>query len=185
MENEAEEKMIKEFLSKKGLCAEYFNKEEKRKSKTPDFRVFKGDECAFFCEVKTILSDERDGLRKDPIYNRLTDDIHTAVKQFDAVNPNLDNLNVLVFVNHDVNCGFNDLLGVLTGKFYSENGSSHFIYGQYSNGRIREEKNRIHLFYWKDDYLPERFLFTDSSDRKVGEMLCKYFDLKFDEIKEL
>jgi hypothetical protein len=104
---------------------------EMRKSKTPDFRVSKGDDSVFYCEVKTSKKDSwldeqmkkkrvgciAGGLRNDPIYNRFTDDIHTAVKQFDAVNPDQEYPNVLALVNHDQNCGFLDLVAVITGNF--------------------------------------------------------------------
>ena len=49
------------------------------------------------------------GAKNDPTFNRLTIDIHTAVKQFDAVNPDVASPNVLTFVNHEPQCGFLDL----------------------------------------------------------------------------
>jgi hypothetical protein len=47
------------------------------------------------------------------------------------------------YINHDVNCDFFDLIAILTGNFYSDDGSSHPIYKKYSDGRIKDEKNRI------------------------------------------
>ncbi len=192
------EKRIADWLDRKNLRVEEFAKKEKKKSKTPDFRVFKDDEFAFFCEVKTIDCDtwldeqlsvvpsgtmvER--FRRDPTYNRLTDDIHTAVGQFEAVNPNRKNLNVLAFVNHDKKCGFLDLLGVITGDFFSEGGGRHPIFVKYSNGRIKEEKRKIDFYLWIDDFKPERFLFSDLSDKKT-EKLCSYFGMNIKEIKEI
>ena len=40
-----------------------------------------------------------DNLTSDPTFNRLTDDVHQAVKQFDAVNKGQKYPNVLAFVN--------------------------------------------------------------------------------------
>jgi hypothetical protein len=37
------------------------------------------------------------GLRHDPIYNRLADRIHNAANQFEAVNPDRQFPNVLIF----------------------------------------------------------------------------------------
>lgn len=64
------------------------------------------------------------GARNDPIFNRLTADIHEAVKQFDAVNRDQEYPNVLALVNHDDMCGFNDVLGILTGNFYASDGGA-------------------------------------------------------------
>ncbi len=188
MENETEEKIVKEFLSKKGLCAEYFNKEEKKKSKTPDFRVFKGNEFAFFCEVKTVSRDDVEGLRNDPIFNRLTDDIHNAVKQFDAVNGDVEYFNVLAFVNHDRMCDFGDLREVLTGDFYAEGGQRFPISRKFSEGRIREDKKRIHLYLWLDRAKREELegrsnrhhlIFNVSKeDEQKQSRLYEYFDKK-------
>jgi hypothetical protein len=118
-------------LGEYDLAASGFDKKEIGKTKTPDFRVSArgSDELRFFCEVKSDRSDDwhdrhptseagdelGGDLGHDPIYNRLTKDIHQAVKQFDAVNPNLLFPNVLAFVNHDWMCGIEDLRRVLTG----------------------------------------------------------------------
>jgi len=184
---DGDERQITNWLEAYTLRAEEFTKTEKRESKTPDFRVFKDTEFAFYCEVKTISSDKNQvgGLRNDPIYNRLTDDIHKAVQQFDAVNPVKEHLNVLAFVNHDGMCGFNDLLGVITGNFYAEGGGCDPIFRKYSHGRIINEKNRVHLYYWKDDFKPDRFFFTGLSDESVVEKLCQYFKMNSEEIKQI
>ncbi len=115
-----DENTIAEYLAKRGLTAVPFSKEELRAGKTPDFRVMLRQSFTFFCEVKSIEKDTAEGSRKDPIFNRLADDIHTAVKQFDAVNPKVTDPNVLALVNHDRKCGFLDLIGVMTGKLCSQ-----------------------------------------------------------------
>jgi hypothetical protein len=77
-----------------------------------------------------------------------------------------------VLINHDAQCGFNDLLAVLTGNFYATDGTAHPIYRQYSQGRIKDEKNRIDLFIWLDDYNRSAFysarLTKSIIDRCVG-----------------
>ena len=58
------------------------------------------------------------GSRNDPVYNRIADDIHQAVRQFDAVNPDLEHPNVLAFLNDPgSHSDYGDLIGVLTGQF--------------------------------------------------------------------
>jgi len=177
-----DENKVAEYLAAKGLYAIVFPKEERRNRKTPDFRVFRGNALAFFCEVKSISSSTSEGYRIDPVFNRLTDDIHTAVKQFDAVNPRVETPNVLAFVNHDRYCGILDLIGVLTGKFIAENDQTHPIYLKYSEGRIKEEKARIHLFLWLDDFKPDRFLFSQTH-AGFHKSLCGWFEIDQNAIK--
>ncbi|MDY6868254.1 MAG: hypothetical protein SVT56_10170 [Chloroflexota bacterium] len=195
---DADEVTVKEFLEGKGLTPERFSKEEMRAGKTPDFRVFRDEELQFFCEVKGSPKDGWldqqledgepgqlvGGLRNDPIFNRLTDDIHQAIKQFDAVNRERKNPNVLALVNHDEVCGFNDLLAVLTGNFYAENGTVHPIYRQFSHGRIRDEKAEIDLFIWLDDHKPLRLLFSQVHEGHHANLLT-VFGLSQDAIVQI
>jgi len=168
------EEFAAEFLTRKGLRPERFSKQEQRRGKTPDFRVYQDTTLACYCEVKSIDEDiwlDKQiaaappmtivgGGRPDPTFNRLTDDIHEAVKQCNAVNPDLHYPNILIFVNNDAKCGLMDLLGVTTGNFFAEGGKRIPIYRWYSEGRIRDEKYRIHLYIWITPRVREQFLFN-------------------------
>jgi len=52
------ERRVQEYFSRVGLRVERFTKNEMRQGRTPDFRLFTGDELAFYCEVKTAPEDE-------------------------------------------------------------------------------------------------------------------------------
>ncbi len=41
---------------------------------------------------------------------------------------------------------------VVTGLFLAESGKSFLIYTQLSEDRIRDERGRIHLYVWLDDF---------------------------------
>jgi hypothetical protein len=193
-----DETRVSDCLQRQGLYAERFSKQDQRKGKTPDFRVLHANLLAFYCEVKSSPKDgwldKRiehaspgeivGGPRNDPIFNRLTGDIHEVIKQFDAVNPNQEIPNVLVLVNHDDMCGFNDLLAVVTGNFYADDGSIHPIYRQFSDGRIRDEKNRVHLYIWMDDRKSERFLFTRTHEDHHAT-LCTLFGIESSAIRQI
>ena len=193
-----DEKLICELLSSYSLVAKRFSNEETRKGKTPDFRVFYDETFQFFCEVKSIDKDrwlDRQlnsatpgtivgGLRNDPIYNRLTSDVHTAVKQFDAVNKDLTYPNVLALVNHDEKCRIYDLINVLTGIELANNGSALPLFQYYSEGRIRDEKKRIHLFVWVDSIESKGFLFSDINKNHYHK-LCSLFGKDPDSINQI
>lgn len=170
-----------EFFKSSGLKAEHFGKHEIGKHETPDFRVFnKTKELAFFCEVKSIARDEwvdknlppappggistAIRVEDDSTYNTLTFKINKAVKQFEAVNPNRDYPNVLVFVNHDHKRNFDDLKNVLD--------VDNPIFKPFSRGRIKDKKFQIHLYIWLDDFEKVQMLFTKSS---YLEKLRAYF----------
>jgi hypothetical protein len=170
------ESMASDFLAQYSLRAKRFSKQELRKGRTPDFRVFKDGALAFYCEVKELTADVNEGLRSDPTFNNLTDDIHQAVKQFRAVNADGAVPNVLVTVNSRRECGFRDLLGVLTGYFFVGDGTADKIYSQYSEGRLKDDRLLVHLFLWLDRYKAHQFHFN-LIDRRHLSKLCHYFDI--------
>jgi hypothetical protein len=174
--SETEERVVKE-LNKFDLRCDLFSDKEMKEAKTPDRRVYRGSEFAFFCEVKEIAEDPwLEGIRQDPILNRITYDIHTAVKQFDSVNPYLEHPNVLAFVNNDDKCGSLDLVSAITGHLLLENGGAAPIYIKYSEGRIKDEKHRIHLYLWFDSFKADKFLFN-TVDKRHLDKLCTYFGI--------
>lgn len=176
--------VIKE-LEKFGLRCKPFSKDEMKHRKTPDLKVFNNDDFAFYCEIKEIAKDNwLGGAKLDPIPNRISDDIHTAIKQFESVNPDLEHPNVLAFVNNDDRCGSLDLIGVLTGHLLLEGGGTAPIYLKYSHGRIKEERNRIHLYLWFDSFKANKFLFNFSDTRHL-ERLCKYLNIDSNSIENM
>ena len=194
----ADEATVEHYLVDRGLSCSRFSKIEMQKSKTPDFRVDKNGEFVFFCEVKTSKKDTfldeqlhevcggciAGGLRNDPIFNRLTADIYKAVKQFNAVNPKQKFPNVLAIVNHDKNCGFLDLLAVLTGNFYADDGSIHPIYAQFSKGQIKKKKDKIHLYIWIDEFKPDKLLFSQTVEAHHSK-LFELFGIKTNDIQQI
>jgi hypothetical protein len=193
-----DEVKVESYLEGCGFAAERFSKKEMRVGKTPDFRILRNDRLVFYCEVKSSQKDNWldqqlvgaapdeliGGARNDSIFNRLTTDIHEAVKQFDAVNKDQKIPNVLALVNHDNMCRFNDLLGILTGNFYANDGSVHPIYRQFSQGRIKDEKSRVHMYIWLDDHRPNRLLFSQT-DEILHRALCTAFGINQNDIKQI
>ena len=160
------ESRISQYLESLGLKTERYSKSERRASRTPDFKVYSEDSLAFYCEVKTAQEDTWlnslleqaepgtlvGGTRNDSTYNRIASYVHESVGQFDAVNPTMELPNVLAIVNGDVDSGITDLIQVFTGNGYCDDGSVWPMYQEFSEGRIKESKWRIHLFMWFDEW---------------------------------
>jgi hypothetical protein len=189
---------VKHFLSTYGFETEKFDKKSMRLGKTPDFKVLQHGSLIFYCEVKNPEKDawlDRfiaqakageivGGLRNDPVFNRLTTHIHSARKQFDAVNQGETLPNVLAFYNEDETSGFLDLLAVTTGNAYAEGGAVLPIYKTFSEGRVKEDLMKIHLFIWLDNYKPHRLLFNLINDKHLSK-LCSLFGYDQESLKKV
>ena len=195
-----DEKKTVTFLLEKGFQIKKISKEKRKKSKNPDFQVFKEDKFVLFCEVKTIDQDTwleklimkappgrlLGGSRNDPRFNRISNKIHDASQQFEAINPDSEYPNVLIFVNHDEQCGIRDLHSVTTGQFFAEDGTSHPIYIKYSEGRIKDEMFKIHLYIWLDDFKDNKeFYYFNIADKKHLENLCSLFGKQPESIRDI
>jgi hypothetical protein len=154
----AAERFAEEYFKRHSLRPERFKKKEMRSGKTTDYRLFNGTELLAYCEAKHIQRDDwAGGLRPDPVFNRISNHIHEAVQQFNAVNPDRAYANILVFANSDCMCDARDLDSVITGLFRAACGEDEAIYAQYSEGRIKKEKHMIDLYIWWDTQSPDKF----------------------------
>ena len=90
------------------------------------------------------------GLRPDPIFNRISNAIHTAFKQFESVNSDHRLMNFLFLVNHDTSAKPEDLDRVLTGFENPRMGILDPTCVRFSQGRIFREKGKIDLYAWLD-----------------------------------
>ena len=181
------------YLSSLGLAARNFSKEERKLSKTPDFRVFRDDELVFFAEVKTIdpgqwisarLTQSAGPTWQDPTYNRLAAKVHDAARQFEAVNPDGQQANVLIFVNFAPSTTYGDLLSVLTGYLFTEDGRRRPLFAKYSEGRIRDDRDSIDLYVWIDRDDKSYQLFNTRRLTRARR-LADCWALNLDEITEL
>jgi hypothetical protein len=184
------EARVCEYFTSRGLRVERFSKAEMRQDlETSDFRVFANRELVLYCEVKTAQEDESlyrqlaaappgTPVWGDPTYNRISSYIHKAVGQFDAVNPAMDHPNVLAIINGDDGAGFTDLIQVLAGNAYCENGEVIPMFHKYSEGRIQEEKLRVHLYLWFNEWEPGGpQMFFPEVHAKHHAALCRYLSV--------
>jgi hypothetical protein len=166
----SDEALVLGYWQGKGFEVGAFAKNEMRDFKTPDFRLSRGGVELALCEVKSFQRDEwlerqlKDaapgelvgGLRPDPVFNRISNAVHTAFKQFESANSDHRLLNFLILVNHDTSAKPEDLDRVLTGYEDPLHGRFDSTCMQFSEGRIREEKRQIDLYVWMDFLKPDQ-----------------------------
>jgi hypothetical protein len=196
-EVERDEELAAQYLVGQGLQVARIG--EDRFAKTPDFSLLKDGKVVAYCEVKTfkrdvwldrMLADAPSGTlaggsRPDPIYNRISNAIHTAAKQLVSANRDHGVLNILVLMNRDEQAKYQDLVSVATGKWDPLAGIHDKTHEQYSEGRIQEEKSKIDLYVWldacKDDPpKPRGFFFGNCESRK---RVCSLFGIDPDVVK--
>lgn len=183
MDSKEAEQMVVAALEARSLRCEPFSKREMRAGKTPDRRVFQGDDLAFFLEIKEIEDVVTHG-PGDSILDRIAARIHDAVAQFDAVNPDLEEPNVLAFVNRNQMCGTLDLVEVVIGHRLLEGGHTAPTGLRWSDGRIRKEKWRIHLWLWFDCQKGNG-VFFNTVDRRHLDRLAIPFGVSPDSIVDV
>ena len=180
----SDEALVHGYWQGKGFTVGSYSKNEMRDLKTPDFRLSRNGVDVALCEVKSFQKDAWlesqmknaatgevvGGLRNDPIFNRISNAIHTAMKQFQSVNSNHSLFNFLFVVNHDTSARYEDLLRVLTGYEDPLHGVYDLTCAQFSEGRIREEKKEIDLYIWTNstksgDLRPPSYYFGNWESR--------------------
>ncbi|MGC9225088.1 MAG: hypothetical protein ACP5E2_14305 [Terracidiphilus sp.] len=197
----SDEALMLDYWRRKGFEARSFPKNEMRDMKTPDFRLSQAGREVALCEVKSFQRDTwleehmRDagsgelvgGLRSDPIYNRISNAVHTAAKQFTSVNSDHKLLNFLVLVNHDTSAKYQDLVSVLTGYWDPLHGVYEQTHTQFSEGRIRNEKTQIDLYLWlnihKDGTLSKESLFFGNPETRLS--VCELIGINPMKIKDI
>jgi hypothetical protein len=191
-------RLVEELLfAPRNLVLQRFSRAETLTGRTPDFRVFRADELAAFCEVKSPrddwLHDQLDdapplqlvgGLRPDPTFNRIARHIEKAATQFESVNAARVVPNILVFVNHDRASSFNDLRETLTGMFHSAGGERFETMSHISEGRLGEVKRGIDLYVWIDAQTRriQGYFFNESVPERVSKV-CELLGLDESKIK--
>jgi len=156
------EEVVRQFLAERGLRAEKIPTAE---GKRPDFEVYQGDTQEFFCEVKELTDadpledhfvETAPGIQVAEQFKvgdrsrqyRIAKCIHTAVKQFDAINPDLTHPNVLAFVNWDDLCPLADLKDLLVGGVDMDSGMRVTFAPAVAHRQIADDRGRIHAFIW-------------------------------------
>ncbi len=195
----SDEALVLGYWQGNGFDVAAFSKNEMRDLRTPDFRLSRDGIVVALSEVKSFQRDAwldeemkkvpsaegAGGIRPDPIFNRISNAVHTAFQQFDSVNSSHELYNFLVLVNHDPSARPEDLDRVLTGYEDPLHGCFEQTCVQFSEGRIRKEKRRIDLYVWMDflkahSFRVRRLFFGNPETR---DSVCKLLGIDSEEVK--
>jgi len=195
----SDEALVLGYWQGNGFEVASFSNNEIRDFKTPDFRLSREGIAVALSEVKSFQRDAwldeqmkkmpagelAGGIRPDPIFNRISNAVHTAFKQFGSVNSSHELYNFLVLINHDPGARPEDLDRVLTGYEDPLHGCFEQTCVRFSEGRIREEKKNIDLYVWMDflkaDSLRVRRLFFGNPGTQ--ESVCKLLGIDSENVK--
>lgn len=182
--------VAKRFFASHELAAVRLLPDNATAGKTPDFRIEMEGLLFAYCEVKSPRDGWLDeqlresspgdivgGLRPDPTFNRISNHIHKAIGQFDAVNPDRKVPNILVFVNHDRMSSHADLRETLTGSFRADDGSDSPTMKHVSEGRIKDEKLRVDMYLWFQGRTLKPKIYLSGTDKIHDDRLCEAFGI--------
>lgn len=174
------EQKIKDIIEKNGYTVETYSKKELREGKkTPDFKVFKSSNLAFFCEVKCIedFPDEmyNGQISIDKDENKVLELINTSCNQFMSVNYYHTVPNVLAIYCERLGMDINDFKFAFEARMTCDSGEVYHRTITNEHLRIENKKKNIDLCLWYDatfDNYRTMYL-EDSEFRDVVKDLIK------------
>jgi hypothetical protein len=140
-----DENRAKLFIENHNLIVEKYdnkNDEEKR----PDFRVLDKNDLLFFAEVKTFFSNTNEQILHKTIYNKFSERINDAYKQFKSVNSLRMVPNVLFLFSQDFRVDWNKFQSFLNG--YYDYGTGFLNLKKFRDGRNIKSLQNIDLYIW-------------------------------------
>ena len=100
--------------------------------------------------------------------------MHTAVKQFNSINPNHEKTNVMAVVNRNTLKNIHDLFISLTGYALLDNGK--YIKIHKVGHRTVEDISQVDLFLWFDKEQFINFLWKDDKGKEARRSLEELFE---------
>ena len=151
--------MRKLAFDSNGIELEPYTEAELKTGKTPDFKLHKDGKLCGYCEMKSprddyVLEKPESGemaIRKNlPFHRKLGNHIRHAGQQFDAVNPEHNVPNIMVFVSHAPDIERRDLHLTIAGMSAPELGKSIFMLSRKAQEQVLGAARKIDLFLWID-----------------------------------
>jgi len=150
--------MRKLAFDTKNITLEAYTDAELKAGKTPDYKLYKDGKLCGYCEMKSPRDDwvlERPGSddaivrRNLPFHRKLGAHVRKAGQQFDAVNPEHNVPNIMVFVTHAPDIERRDLHATISG-LRTADGTPIFMLSPRMQEQVLDAARKIDLFLWID-----------------------------------
>lgn len=175
------EEAIKKYLENNGYRVELFTKKEMRKenNKTPDFKVYSGNDLSFYCEVKEAedfpIDNYNGNIELDKDEDKVLGLINKACNQFLSVNPKHTVPNVLAIYNKRLGTDILDFKFAFEGKWITKRGSFYQRPNNDAYRRIETKKVNIDLCLWYDENI-EKFAWMYLENSVFLEKIKSFFN---------
>jgi ribosomal protein L30 len=144
----------------RGIGPELYSDAERKKGKTPDFKLMKDGTLRGYCELKSprddyifqMPADGSPAIRKNvPFYRKLGRHVRDMAEQLDAVNPKRELPNICAFVSHCPDIERRDLIATIAGLPAPGNSNMRIpMLGRKLQEQVLEAAGKIDLFLWVD-----------------------------------
>jgi hypothetical protein len=162
-----DEALIKEHLESFGLIVKKIDS-KKNKNKAPDFGVEDKNGFYFYCEVKSVISDDKEVILHNTRFNKLERKIIDAYKKFLMINKNHFAPNVLYFLSNDLRINYRSLKEYLQG--YINIFTDKIDIRKHRDGKAYDAVRNIDLFIWYTDNDNVQYFFNRIEDRFAARL---------------
>jgi large subunit ribosomal protein L30 len=146
-------------FDQQAIVPEPYSDADRRRGKTPDFKLMKNDRLCAYCEMKSPRDDYvfemppngGPALRKNvPFYRKLGRHVRDAAQQVEAVNPGHNVPNIVAFVSHCPDIERRDLIATIAGLQLPGSNRRVFLLGRKLQEQVIAAASTIDLFLWVD-----------------------------------
>jgi large subunit ribosomal protein L30 len=143
----------------RAIVPEPYPDADRKRGKTPDFKLMKDARLSAYCEMKSPRDDyifemPPDGgpaIRKNvPFYRKLGRHVRDAAQQLEAVNPDRKLPNIVAFVSHCPDIERRDLIATIAGLPVPDSNRRVPLLGRKLQEQVIEAARKVDLFLWVD-----------------------------------
>jgi hypothetical protein len=166
--SDSDEQLVKAFLESFHLRA---NKFDNKKSliKKPDFEVEAKDGFYFFCEVKSLFADNKEGILHKTFLNKIERKIIQSDDKFEKVNKTHLVPNVICFLSNDFRLNYRSLLSFLSGEI--DLVTEKLDTKMFRDGLAYKAVRNIDLYIWLSSGNEAQYFFNKHDERFVQKFI--------------
>jgi hypothetical protein len=170
--------LVARYLISKGGEPERVTSKMYPSAKIPDFRVKWGNGGFYYCEVKSselILDPEIKMYKHDTTMSKLRQHLHTAVQQFDSVNPSHIVPNIIIWTSENFQLNWHNFMECARGTISIGSGMVRDLRRHGAVARTAKDWERVDIHVWLqhnvNDIYQQTFFGNSNADDVVGRLL--------------